>query len=1015
MAESENLLPGKQLPDEKLYVVARQYVAVLHQVGRDPNESFNAWDDCSDRDLQSQENKYEALPNRGVFGYPVRRGVHWFASQPRQSSMKTHVLILAFLPVVINVASPLAAEPRDRIALEFFEKRVRPLLVSRCVSCHGEKKQESGLRLDSRAAILKGSDEGTVVVPGQPEKSSLIQAVRHVGDVKMPPKRKLDPAEINALVKWVQLGLPWPNSKQAGNSQASLSASHWAFQPIRMPPIPTVRNASWSRTPVDHFVLAELERRGLQPSPEAHRRTLIRRATFDLWGLPPTPADVASFENDPSPDAYLRLIDRLLASPRYGERWGRHWLDVARYADNKGYVFFEDKNFPWAYTYRDYVIRSFNEDLAFDRFVIEQLAADRLDLRDDRRPLTAMGFLTLGGRFMNNTHNVIDDRIDVVTRGLLGLTVGCARCHDHKFDPLTQADYYALYGVFRSSHDPLLPPLFGEPASTETYQKFDTEMKKRMQALDDFVEKKRNEVMKSARDRVGEYLMRVYSRRNQPQTDNFMLLVPAGDLVPAVILRWEKYLDRFRDRHHRVWIPWLAFEALESTRFTEQAVDVLDRLQTSQGSKTSINERLLARLKTKPLRSMQDVADAYADVLGAIDKDWQSQLAAAKKSGQVTPKSLSSATDEELRLVFYSKDVPANIPRMLGWGFLSLLPDRPAQGVFKKLLKDVETWSMTGAGAPPRAMVLNDVPVPFEPYVFLRGNPHRKGASVERRFPAVLGGKKHPFRNGSGRLELAKAIVAPENPLTARVFVNRVWIHHFGRGLVSTASDFGLRSNPPTHPALLDYLASEFITNGWSVKHLHRQVMLSSIYRQRSDTRLEAAQVDPENQWLWRMNRRRLDFESLRDSLIEIADGFDPVIGGPPTKIAGSGFIARRTVYGFVDRMNMPGLYRTFDFPSPNSSSPARETTTIAPQALFLMNNPFGREAARRLATRSDVTARSNTAGRVDQIHRLLFARPASDLERRLASEFLGKASTVEDWTRYTHALLMTNEFLFVD
>ena len=934
--------------------------------------------------------------------------------------MKYFGWILAFLPMATTVASASAADSSnpqfDRAALEFFEKRVRPLLVSRCVSCHGEKKQESGLRLDSRAAILKGSDEGPVVVLEHPEKSGLIRAVRHIGDVQMPPKRKLKPNEINALVEWVRRGLPWPNSKQTGNPHAaSLSASHWAFQPIRQPPIPPVRNTSWARTPIDHFVLSELERRGLNPSLDAHRRTLIRRATYDLWGLPPSPSDVESFESDRSPDAYERLIDRLLASPRYGERWGRYWLDVARYADNKGYVFFEDKNFPWAYTYRDYVIRSFNDDLPFDRFVVEQLAADRLDLGDDRTPLTAMGFLTLGGRFMNNTNNVIDDRIDVVTRGLLGLTVGCARCHDHKFDPLTQADYYALYGVFRSSHDPLLPPLFLDPEQSEVYQKFDVEMKKRLQAIDDFVEKKRDEVMKSARGRVGEYLMRVYARRNQPATENFMLLVPAGDLIPAVILRWEKYLDRFRDRHSAVWAPWLAFEALEKDSFAQQAADVLARLQTNQDSKMRINSRLLARLKTKPLRSMQDVADGYVDVLKDVEKTWQSQLASSAKGGQPAPTALTSPVDEEIRLVFHGDDAPANIPRMLGWGFLSLLPDRPAQGVFKKLLKNVETWSMTGAGAPPRAMVLNDTPVPFQPYVFLRGNPHRKGATVARRFPTVLGGEKQPFRDGSGRLELAKAIVAADNPLTARVFVNRVWMHHFGRGLVSTPSDFGLRSDPPTHPQLLDYLAGEFISSGWSIKRLHRSVMLSSVYRQRSDNRLESARVDPENQWLWRMNRRRLDFESLRDSLIEIAGSFDPGVGGPPTKLAGSSFITRRTVYGFVDRMNMPGLYRTFDFPSPNSSSPGREVTTIAPQALFLMNNNFGREAARRLAMRPDVLTQPNTTSRVDRIYRLLFARPSSDLERDLAVEFLGKTPTVETWTRYTHALLMTNEFLFVD
>ncbi|HEX5270698.1 MAG TPA: DUF1549 domain-containing protein, partial [Gemmataceae bacterium] len=354
-----------------------------------------------------------------------------------------------------------------------------------------------------------------------------------------------------------------------GAPAADDAKPHWAFRPVRRPAVPAVKNAAWPRTSIDRFVLARLEEKGLTPSPEADRRTLIRRATFDLTGLPPTPEEVAAFEADPAPDAYERLIDRLLASPHYGERWGRYWLDVGRYADTKGYVFFEEANFPWAWTYRDYVIRAFNDDLPYDRFVLEQLAADKLvgqasslpsgegrqagSLPHDNRPLTALGFLTLGGRFMNNAHDIIDDRIDVVCRGLLGLTVGCARCHDHKYDPIPMRDYYALYGVFASCAEPTIPPLFADPPDTREYAAFAKELGAREAKLSEFVRSKHDELVKSARARVAEYLMAAHAQRDQPPTEEFMFIADGADLNPTMIVRYQRYLERTRKARDPVW------------------------------------------------------------------------------------------------------------------------------------------------------------------------------------------------------------------------------------------------------------------------------------------------------------------------------------------------------------------------------------------------------------------------------------------------------------------------------
>ncbi len=902
---------------------------------------------------------------------------------------------------------------------EFFEARIRPVLAEHCVGCHGPRKPKSGLRLDSRASLLKGGDAGAVVTPGDPDDSPLVEAIRYDGPIQMPPKGKLPPQAIADLETWIRMGLPWPDTSSipvVGPSDSESSArEHWAFQPVKTPRLPEVRQPDWPLTPVDHFILARLETAGLAPSPPAERGTLIRRATFDLTGLPPTPEEVAAFEADTSPDAFARVVDRLLASPHYGERWGRYWLDVARYADTKGYVFFEEKTFPWAYTYRDYVIRSLNEDLPYDQFVVQQIAADRLPLGNDQRPLAALGFLTLGGRFMNNPHDVIDDRIDVVTRGLLGLTVTCARCHDHKFDPIPQDDYYSLYGVFASSVEPNVPPLFEPTPDTDAYHAFETELRSREAKLAEFVRTKHAELVDGARRRADEYLMAAHESRAQPTTEDFMLIADGNDLNPTMRVRWQSYLDRARRGHHPVFAPWFALEDLPADHFAENATALLARLRDQPDPARPINPLVTRALTDQPPDSLAQAARVYAQLLNRIESIWQDYARRASLNG--TPANgLPDPDLEALRLVFHGPDAPPDVP-LNPAGDLALLPDRPSQETLKKLLGAVESWRATGPGAPPRAMVLVDAPNLYEPRVFLRGNPNRLGAPVPRRFLQALSGPdRPPFRDGSGRLDLARAIADPRNPLTARVMVNRVWMYHFGAPLVGTPSDFGVRGEPPTHPALLDWLAARFVQDGWSLKSLHRIIMLSATYQQSSTDSSEGLRIDPENRLLSRMNRQRLDFEATRDAMLAVSGRLDPTVGGASVQNIAAPSSTRRTLYGFLDRLNLPGLYRTFDFPDPNATSPRRDRTTVAPQALFLMNHPFLLEMARATLERPEISAETSTPARINRLYRLLYGRAHNDQEIRLARDYLDEAGeSPKAWERYVQALLMANEFVFID
>jgi hypothetical protein len=880
-------------------------------------------------------------------------------------------------------------------ALEHFEKSVRPVLVEQCVRCHGPKTRRGGLRLDSRQATLQGGDSGPALTPGRPDKSLLLKAVRHDGELKMPPKKKLDSAAIDALAAWVRMGAPWPDgaSSPTVSEVGKARTEHWAFRPVRRTAPPAVKDPMRTLTPIDRFVLAKLEAKGLSFSEPAEKRTLIRRVTLDLTGLPPTPEEVDAFLADHRPDAYEHLVERLLASPRYGERWGRHWLDVARYADTRGYVFTAERRFPYSFTYRDYTIRSFNEDLPYDAFILQQLAADQLPLGEDRSPLAAMGFLTLGRRFLNNVHDIIDDRIDVVARGLMGLTVSCARCHDHKFDPIPTRDYYSLYGVFASSVEPAELPLLAPPDRTAGFTAFEKELEKRQAAVDAFLRKRHAVLLPVFRANAAKYLLAAAERGRMRGGR------AEGDLRPALLRRWRGYLGEARKKHHPVLAPWLAFAALPKEEFNAKAGDLAARIGANREPGKPINALVAKAFAGPAPSSLAEVAARYEQLF---------------KEAEALPR---TSEKEAIRVVLHGPGSPTNIPVAQIARYL----DRADRNKLEPLSNRVARWKATAPNAPPRAMVLNDAPSPTNPRVLVRGNPNNLGAAVPRQFLEVLAGEgRKPFTKGSGRLEMAKAIASRDNPLTARVLVNRLWQHHFGQGLVRTPGDFGLRGSPPSHPELLDWLAWEFVRSGWSVKQLHRLILLSAAYRQASDEDTRASAVDGENVLLWRMNRRRLEFEPLRDSLLAVGGNLLEVMGGRPVDVTKAPFSPRRSVYGFIDRQNLPGLFRTFDLASPDTATPQRHATTVPQQALFLMNGPFVLEQARAFAARADVVGQKTDEGRIDRMHRFAYGRPAEEEEIRLGLAFVraaapAKSGGLAPWEQYAQVLLLANELAFVD
>ena len=867
-----------------------------------------------------------------------------------------------------------AADPENGI--EYFERHVRPLLVERCYPCHSsqaEKGIKGGLNLESKSGWTHGGDSGPAVIPGDPDRSLLIKAVRYNDpDLQMPPKGKaLDAELVGHLEAWVRMGAPDPRDGSSSAPGSKLAhEGHWAFQRVVEPVSPGVRNRSQVQNPIDAFLLARLEPAGLKLSKPADRHTLLRRIHFVLTGLPPSPEEVDSFIADHAPDAYSRRVDQLLASPHYGERWGRYWLDVARYADTKGYVFEEERRYPYSYTYRDYVIRAFNEDLPYDRFILEQIAADLLPLGSDRRPLAAMGFLTLGRRFLNNQSDIIDDRIDVVTRGMMGLTVVCARCHDHKFDPIPTQDYYSLYGVFASSHEPDDKPSLGDASFPKEYPEYLAERKKRVEERVHYRASQDAEALLRVRGQMGDYLLAANDASMMKDAEASEKLVRERKLEPAVAQKFRVPYSRWLTNPPPALALWIRLASIPASNFVSQAPVVVEELHSHGNSEWS------SYVAAHPsLESLKEVALVY--------NDWFKAAAQGMvPTGPATnAPSLAQARD------FLTSD---DSPMQLNADELHRVFPTPVQQKLRALQRNLDELDATHVGAPPRAMAMAENAQPHDPHVFKRGNPGLPGDAVPRQFLQILSGKERkPFQKGSGRLEMAQAVASRDNPLTARVFVNRVWAYHLGSPLVKTPSDFGVRSDPPSHPALLDYLASRFMAEGWSVKNLHRMIVMSAAFQQSSEDQALGNQVDPGNQLFWRQNRRRLDFESMRDTLLAVSGTLDRTAGGHAVDITSDSAPNRRTVYGFVERQNLPGLFRTFDFASPDSTSPQRFSTTVPQQALFLMNSPFIVQQARAILKRPEVLTAQKNEDKVRRLYELTFQRDPDAQDLTMANDFL--------------------------
>ena len=757
----------------------------------------------------------------------------------------------------------LAADP-----IEFFELRVRPVLVRSCFGCHTDLKS-GGLRLDSRESMIQGGKDGPAISPGKPEDSLLMKAITYQHErYKMPPGGQIAGNEIADIAEWIRTGAVWPVGVTQGLT--ARQKAHWAYQPVRDPAPPALNAKGWARSPIDQFILAKLEEKKLRPAPPADKRSLIRRATYDLTGLPPSPEDVQAFVSDHSPDAFAKVVDRLLASPRYGERWGKHWLDLVRYADTSGEN--SDYPIPQAYLYRDYVVSAFNRDLPFDQFIREQIEGDLLGGKNEEdrwQRIIATGYLALAKQYAGSpvADNFLAyaDTVDNVGETFLGLTVKCARCHNHKFDAISNRDYYALYGIFESTQYPF--------AGSESYQQ------------------QENMVYRLPRDQVDEMF--------QP----------------------------FRARVQEI----------------------------------ATYQRFVNTLKTA-------VAPAQ------------------------------DALNLQRRELFLS------MPRL------------------------EKAWAVS-EGKPADAKIRRN------------GEATNLGEPVRRGFLEVLGGQRLPLgTKESGRRELAGWLTDPANPLTARVMVNRIWQHHFGTGLVATPSNFGETGQPPTYPELLDYLAKRFIESGWSIKAMHRLMMLSSVYQLSSTGLEENKSADARNTLLWEFRRRRLDAEEIRDSLLLLSGDLDLTMGGPhPFPDEGKWdytihqpFVAeyetnRRSVYVMLQRLRRHPFLAAFDGADPNVATPERSNSSTPLQALYFMNNPFIRDRSIGFA-RQLLKEATDDRQRLQLAYAKVFGRPPDGEELQRASQYLeikkrdsaGAGASPEQraealWASYLRGLLASNEFIFID
>ena len=746
--------------------------------------------------------------------------------------------------------------------------------------------------------------------------------------------------------------------------------THWAFIPLQKPELPSVEFVSGNE--VDAFILNKLQELGLKPNAPADRRSLIRRVSYDLTGLPPTFEEVQSFVANESSNAYEHLVERLLASPAYGERWARHWLDVARYADSEGRPNFRDGNrYKYAHTYRDYVIEAFNEDKPYDRFIIEQIAADQLDLGEDNTELAALGFLTLGNSFFRRKDFIIDDQIDVITRGLQGLTVTCARCHDHKFDPIPTKDYYSLHGIFNSSELPKELPIIRFPENKEDHESYLSEIARLQKLIDVKTDETIDEWLLNERSSAGNFLGAIEEGKTIVDESDFVVFAKSNGVSSELLRLWIEYLETDEGRNQPLVKDWLENYA-----------------------------------NTDPKAGIEHFNQLFKD---ALEEE--------------------RAGNETVWAFLTEPGTPLNPDREKVAEWIG----RKIRAETTKLTKEIGTLEYTHPGVPFRAHSLVDVAEPKDSPIYNRGDPKNLGDEVPRRYLEILSGEnRKPYTTGSGRLDLAREIADADNPLTARIFVNRVWGWHMGTPLVDTPSDFGVRTPKPVQIDLLNWLAASFIESGWSTKALHKWIVLSKTYQQSSTQNPESVAADSGNSLWHHFPKTRLDLESMRDTLLQVAGNLDRKMGGLQEDIMDP-TSNRRTVYSYFDRTEPPGIFRTFDHPSPNATAPGRFETIVPQQALFLMNSPFTIRQAKFLADRVNEEAGDEAESRIREFYKVVFQRDATEEEILTAVEFISGAETYassvaaidsEDsdakqpltgWQLYAQVLLLSNELIFVD
>jgi hypothetical protein len=915
-----------------------------------------------------------------------------------------------WLLTLVTASMCLAQVPSEQA--EFFEKKIRPVLAGNCYGCHNSKMKTpmGGLQIDTRDGLLRGGDSGKAIIPGDPESSRLVQAISYTHDLKMPPSGKLSGAQIEDLTAWVKMGAPDPRIAPAAAPPVAAKRydftegrKFWAFQPVKKPALPSVKNQSWVQSPIDAFLLSKLEENGLTPAAPADKRVLLRRVTFDLIGLPPTLAEIDAFLKDTSPKSFEKVVDRLLASPHYGERWARHWLDLVRYAETNGHEYDNDKLAPWRY--RDYVIRAFNEDVPYDQFVREHIAGDQLAskrLRKDgaawESPLGTTQFwfnevLNSATDSEKSRADDVDNQIDVAGKTFLGLTVACARCHDHKFDPIPTADYYALAGVFRSTD--LREAVLDSPERAAKI----ADLSRRIRELQGQVESKAR--------------------------------------IPISYRPEDKIFERFEEPSFGKWVTQgAAFgEGTVNGAADSEAAgsDVFAGTLTSPKFKTGKELYLHVRIggskgdttlkERGPLR-FTIVADGYKGQHIVPD------------GGPTKWKTLKLTFERERTCYFEIVDRERNGHIVVDEIVFSSLPKPPSDSepMAKPEISSAhrEEIAKLEAQVPESefAMIAEDRDC-RNARLNIRGNHKNLGEEVPRRFLQVIAGEQQPpITSGSGRLHIANWMASADNPLTARVMVNRIWKHHFGNGIVRSTDNFGKMGEAPTHPELLDYLASRFVESGWSVKAMHRLIVLSSAYRMSSAAGDQSKKVDPSNKLLQHMPVRRLEAEEIRDSVLATAGTLDPRIFGPsvPPHISeyqdgrgkpktgpldGAG---RRSIYIQVRRNFMTPLFVAFDYPTPISAIGSRTVSTVPSQALMMMNNEFIAQQAARWAEHVMASV-PDPGARVQQMYTTAFARPAEAQEVASILAFVNnRQSRAESavWTDVAHVLFNSAEFLYV-